>query len=293
MASRPAEAARVFISHQRDVDVRPLLDGLKDQGFDPYVLSDVAILGSELLEALRDAVKRADVVVAVLGDERPNPFFEIGVAYALGKPLLLIVPPGAELPSDLTGQIVVSARPDDLDAIRFVLDQIQRQVRSVQPEVPRPSERALGATAGAELIDRLGRLSRDARSVVSILVEAIEGSGAIAAVNLDPDQGFDLGVWSDDLAAIGGNPLVVEVKRALTPEATSQALHALAEHPTARLALVVQYDDLPRAAVETAQASYPVLTISLEQLIRRMVSASFAEVIRDLRNRSVHGALPS
>jgi hypothetical protein len=124
-----------------------------------------------------------------------------------------------------------------------------------------------------------------------------KGSGAIAAANLDPDVGFDVGVWSDDLAAIGGNPLVVEVKRNLLPEATSQALHALVQHPTARLALIVHlhtsHDDRASAAMKTVPTPYPVLTTSLEELIRRMASASFAEVVRDLRNQSVHGALPS
>jgi hypothetical protein len=297
MPNRPAAAPRVFISHQGDADIRPLLEGLRDRGTDPYVLSDVAVLGSEFVEALRNAVERADLVVAVLAGERaPNAYFAAGVAYALGKPLMLIVPPGARTPSDLVGQLVVRARPDDLDAINFVLDQVARRVQSVPPAASAPSERALGPAVVAELLERLRRESQEWEAI-AVLIEAIEASGAVAATNVDPDAGFDLGVWSDDLAAIGGNPLVVDLKREHSREATSQALHALAKHPTARLALLVYLLPSPDAVVaaerEMTRASYPVLAISLEELIRRMASASFAEVVRDLRNQSVHGRLPS
>jgi hypothetical protein len=45
--------------------------------------------------------------------------------------------------------------------------------------------------------------------------------------------------------------------------------------------------------METARTPYPALVISLEDLVRRMASAGFAEVVRHLRNQSVHGPLPS
>jgi len=134
-------------------------------------------------------------------------------------------------------------------------------------------------------------------SSIAILVEAIEASGSIAVVNTERDPGFDLGVWSDDLEAIGGNPLLVEVKRSLVPGAIDQVLHGLAAHPSTRLGLVVYLEpptgDRSPSRTELDQARFPVLVISLQQLLRRMASASFAEVVRDMRNRSVHGLSPS
>lgn len=133
-------------------------------------------------------------------------------------------------------------------------------------------------------------------SSIAVLIEAIEASGSIAVANTG-DPGFDLGVWSDDLEAIGGNPLLVEVKRSLMPGAVEQVLHGLADHPSARLGLVVYLepppgDQLP-SREELDQARFPVLVISFQQLLRRMASASFAEVVRDMRNRSAHGLRPS
>ncbi len=80
------------------------------------------------------------------------------------------------------------------------------------------------------LLARLSALGHTEASSIAVLVEAIEASGSIAVVNTERDPGFDLGVWSDDLEAIGGNPLLVEVKRSVVPGAIDQVLHGLADH---------------------------------------------------------------
>jgi hypothetical protein len=96
------------------------------------------------------------------------------------------------------------------------------------------------------------------------------------------------------LEAIGGNPLLVEVKRSFTPGAVDQVLRYLATHPTAHLGLVVYLEPTAgeRSWEAVVQARFPVLITSLGQLLRRMASASFAQVVLDMRNRSVHGTPP-
>jgi hypothetical protein len=293
-ANRAPAAQRLYVSAPADLDLRPLLDGLKRRGVEPYVLSDVAPLGAEILQSLRLAIQRADQVLVVLGDApAPNPMFEAGLALGLGKPLLIVAAPGATVPANLAGQVIARARPDDLDAINFALDQVQQRAPRDTRRTPRPGGRPLGANLVDRLLARLSASGPTEASSVAVLVEAIEASGSIAVVNTEGDRGFDLGVWSDDLEAIGGNPLLVEVKRSLVPGAVDQVLHSLADHPSARLGLVVYLEppagDQPPSRAELGQTRFPVLVISLQQLLRRMASASFAEVIRDMRSRMVHG----
>lgn len=108
---RAPAALRLYVSAPSDLDLRPLLDGLKRRGAEPYVLSDVAPLGTEILHSLRLALQGADRVLVVLGEARaPNPMFEAGLALGLGKPLLIIAAPGATVPADLAGQVIVRAR---------------------------------------------------------------------------------------------------------------------------------------------------------------------------------------
>jgi len=298
MADKAPGVPRLYVSAPNDIDLRPLLDGLKRRGTEPYVLSDVAPLGAEILQSLRLAIERADRVLVVLGDApAPNPMFEAGFALAFGKPLLIIAAPGATVPTDLAGQVIARARPDDLDAINFALDQVQQRAPLGTRRTPGPTGRPLRPDVVDRLLDRLSASASTDESSIAILAEAIEASGEVAVANTGRDAGFDLGVWSDDLEAIGGNPLLVEMKRSLVPGAVDQVLRGLAAHPSARLGLVVYLEpaagDRPPSRGELDQARFPVLVISLQELLRRMASASFAEVVRDMRNRSVHGLRPS
>jgi hypothetical protein len=294
MADTVSEAQRLYISAPSDLDLRPLLDGLKRRGADPYVLSEVAPLGADIAQSLRFAISRADRVLVVLTDKPAlNPALEAGIALALGKPLLIIAAPGSSIPSDLNGQLIAQARPDDLDAINYALDHAEAPAApsADRRSVPRPTGRPLGRDRTNQLLATLeltGEYPTE-QSAIAVILEAIEASRGVGVVSAD--SSFDLGVWSDDLDAIGGNPLLVEIKRSLTRGAVDQVLRALDAHPTARLALLVYTEPSPQA--ELARSRFPVLVISLQQLLDRMASASFAEVVRDLRNRIVHGLEPS
>jgi hypothetical protein len=57
--------------------------------------------------------------------------------------------------------------------------------------------------------------------------------------------------------------------------------------PRARVALLVSLE--PAATSLLKDIPYPVLAISLRELLESMRTASFAEVVRDLRNHAVHG----
>lgn len=69
----------------------------------------------------------------------------------------------------------------------------------------------------------LGQLSTSAslteRAALDLLTHALEDSGAVAMQSPEGDRRFDISVWSDDLDAIAANPLLIEVKRRLSPHA--------------------------------------------------------------------------
>jgi hypothetical protein len=85
------------------------------------------------------------------------------------------------------------------------------------------------------------------------------------------------------------------VTRSLAPGIIDQARADLAGHPSARLGLVVYLEvldgDRPPSPAGPGQGGRPVLAISLQQLLRGMASASFAEVIRDIGDRNAALAL--
>ena len=62
-ANSPPAPQRLYVSAPTDIDLRPLLAGLKRRGVEPYVLSDVAPLGAEIMQSLWLAIQRADQVL--------------------------------------------------------------------------------------------------------------------------------------------------------------------------------------------------------------------------------------
>lgn len=290
-ARTPAESAlrsRWFISAPAGMNLRQLIAELRRRGVSPYVLSDVAPLGASIMQSLRQAIDTADFVLVVLGtaESRQNVLFEAGMAVGRGKPVVVIADPGEAPPPDLAGLLTIRARPDDLPAISFALDQGEgRWVRTSQ------FTPATGHALGPRVDQLLGQLSTTAslteQAALDLLTQALEDSGAVAVQSPEGDRRFDIGVWSDDLDAIAANPLLIELKRRFSPHAVEQVLAYLRVSPRARVALLVFLE--PAATSLLKDVPYPVLAISLRDLLESMRTASFAEVVRDLRNHAVHG----
>ena len=69
------------------------------------VRADLAIRHERLEANLRHLVAECDVVVADVSDASPNVFFELGLAFALDKPLVLITRDLQSVPSNLRGYL--------------------------------------------------------------------------------------------------------------------------------------------------------------------------------------------
>jgi nucleoside 2-deoxyribosyltransferase len=289
---------RVFVSAPAETDVSPLIEALERRSAQPYVLSDVALLGANILDNLQEAIRRADLVVVVLvgAASSLNSAFEAGWAVASGKTVVVVADPEVQLPVDFANLLTVRARVDDISAITFALDQAEGRDTATSHSAAAVSK-ALGPRAD-ELIDRAARLMTTARpaergqAVVEILTEALESSGALPVEATRRDDWFDMAVWLDDLDGIAANPLLIEVKIKFDLSAVRQALAALTAVPNARAALIVYLESTSASRAVLQEAHFPVLAISLSDLLERMKTTSFGEVVRYLRNRSVHGWLP-
>jgi hypothetical protein len=104
------------------------------------------------------------------------------------------------------------------------------------------------------------------------------------------DEGADLAIWSDALQATVGNPLVIEIKSELpTHNVMMEAAQNFARYITAAgglwgLLLYGSGPDKPRGLPSN------VLALPIGALFKRLKTQSFEEVVRDLRNRRVHGS---
>ncbi|WP_431201573.1 hypothetical protein ACQ86E_20780 [Bradyrhizobium betae] len=136
--------------------------------------------------------------------------------------------------------------------------------------------------------------ANDFRGVERVVVQALRGSG-VDIVSEAPNQGLgaDIAVWSDALQPFVGNPLLIEVKsRFRGVDEVKRAANQLFEAVSSRGGSwgLLLYGQGPQV-IETNPKGLPptILVYSIVDLIDELRTRPFAEVIRDLRNRRVHG----
>lgn len=107
---------------------RFIAESLREIGVEPILLEETAKTGVTIVEAVQQAIERADFVIADLTGNNPNVMYELGFAHALRKPVLLMVQDGAgPILSDISGYIYLVYKPTHPDKLRL---QLQRWVSS-------------------------------------------------------------------------------------------------------------------------------------------------------------------
>lgn len=288
-----------FVSAAQGTALETLRESLLAHGVKPLVPEELSA-GTDLASEIQRQLQRADIVMAILPTAQQSNWvlFELGQAWALGKRILVIAPPGsAPLPAAMHRMLVLQTSPDNRQAIDFALEQML--AAPSPPEAVRKRDVFVSFGLGVESdvflakIEEALRLSRPA-DFERTLYEAIKQSGADVVVESpERDRGADFVVWSDVLEAFVGNPLLVEAKTKVQSSATAkQMLEQLSSCMKASNSRwsVLLYGDGP-APDDPFWSDCPpnVLLLPARSLVEALRTRTFPEVIRDLRNRRVHG----
>jgi hypothetical protein len=252
---------------------------------------------TDLAPEIAGLLAEVDLVIGVVTRERRSDWvlFELGQAWSMGKRILLFTPPNITyLPSTLQRFLTVRANLSNREAIEFALDQLlAAPERTVASEPALPPKRILGPAADRYLQGSFQVGTRMHPFELERLVADALRDGGVDVLSTKPgaNQGADLAIWSDALQPDVGNPLLVEIKSRLrdsrvAADAARQLSKQVAASGSA-WGLLLYGESTPSAA----RTSLPpnVLLLSLETLFKRMRYESFDGIVRDLRNRRVHG----
>ena len=106
-------------------NLRMLQEVLKRHGY-KTVAPDMIAPGATWLDAWREAVRRADIVVGVVDGAAlsPSVAFDLGVA-AAHRDILVVAPPECELPVELASFYVVRAPVTNAEALSFFFENFE------------------------------------------------------------------------------------------------------------------------------------------------------------------------
>jgi hypothetical protein len=297
MASGTSQLKTCFISAPVDTELGGLRAALAAHGFRVLVPQELTV-GADWASEIQKQLARADLVIGVLPAERHSPWvlFELGQASALGRRIVLIISPKAEpIPFSLHQFVVLRIDVTNTEAIEFALDQLMSAPEPAKERRTQPkSTHGLGSKADGLIATFERSLATGSWTAVQQVVgEALRTSGIdVVSDPASRDTGVDFAVWSDVLEPFVGNPLLIEVKRSLTSkEAAAHAFKQLTSYMDAsgsRWALLL-YGEGPKDEIESERTVPNVLVLSIRALLEGLRTQSFPELVRDLRNRRVHG----
>ncbi len=289
-----------FISAPAGANLSVLRAALERREFHVLVPHELAI-GTDWASEIQGQLSQADLVIGVLTSDRQSPWvlFELGQASALGRRIVLITSPKAEpIPFSLHQFLVLRTDLDNADAIGFALDQVLSAPEPSKRERSKRMKPLVGlGTKSDDFIQILERslANNDWRSLEHVVADALRSSGTdVVVTSPSHDRGVDLAVWSDVLEPFVGNPLLIEVKGRIRGKTEAkQVLRQLASYVSVAGSQwgLLLYGDGPDLEGLPSASTFPnVLVLSLRSLLENLRTRAFPELIRDLRNRRVHGA---
>lgn len=206
---------RVFLSHAATEDVSELATTLRRLGHAVEVPE--ALWGPQSFRELSsEAIRSANVLVAVLDGASANVLVEVGVAVGVGTPVVLLMSSDVRLGRELDTLPHVR-RPDDLENLNETI--MRAALARPYGHVDRESvqQAALNPEAANEFQAELRDQATGSQGIERLVVRLFEQSGAKVLQQPSPEPGSpplarpDLVVWHDDLNASFGLPLPVEI----------------------------------------------------------------------------------
>ena len=284
-----------YLTAPADSNLGILTEALRRRDIRIVVPHDLPV-ETDLAPEIASLLAHVDLVIGVMTRERRSDWvlFELGQAWAMGKRVLLFASPNITfLPSTLQRFLAVRANLSNREAIEFALDQLlaapERTVASEPASLPnelwglRPTRDLQGSFQPGTRM-RAFELER-------LVADALR-DGGVDVLSTAPGGGQGVvAIWSDALQPVVGNPLLVEIKSSLRdPGVAADAARQLSKQVTASGSYwgLLLYGERKLSAARTSLPPN-VLLLSLETLFQRMRNELFDDIVRDLRNRRVHG----
>jgi hypothetical protein len=292
-----------FVSAPAGITLEVLRESLLARDIRPLTPRELSA-GTDWATEVQRELAQADLVIGILptGQQSAWVLFELGQAWALGRRILVIAPPGSEpIPSTLQRLLVLRVTPNNRQAIDFALDQWlsaplnlskKKKKKKRKPKDLKPT--GLGAQADS-LLTRLDSSleSGEAWEFEKVVSEAIRGSGTDVVVESpERERGADLAIWSDVLEPFVGNPLLVELRLKIqTREAAARVFGQLSSYLGASdtgWALLIYGEGPLQDDHFWGECPPQILLMPARSLFETLRTQTFPEIVRDLRNRRVH-----
>ena len=295
-----------FISAPAGVNLTTIKQILLERDIEFVLPSEVLTHGQSISGKIKKLISLSDIFIAVFDDvhDNGNILFELGLAVGLKKQIIILTPPSFSLPSDLSGFLVLRVTQDNLDALGFSLDQMLAATgkKSKKRAIKKYDDFKITKKPISNKIHELKNKLNDLDSRVAdytlerFVADLLKESGiSVIQQSGKPDTGADFAIWSDELGAILGNPILIEIKRTIRDRAQARQvtnqLTRYIEKNNSKSAIVLYLEGLPSDRIQEFTNKFNILFFRLGDIVEQLQNNTFADTIRIRRNRIAHGGI--
>jgi hypothetical protein len=279
-----------FLSSPHGVDVSTLRKALRSLSIKIYDITNIGI-ATPWIHGINEMISNADFVCAVIPQgPHPNLYFELGMAYARNKPILVFTTPLAEIPSDIHYLTYIKSELDDLtliiDSLRTFLAHSKNK-----PELSYKRARSIKKKTDKHPPLELDKALTNYEQTTASLLE--DAGFIVSRQEQAADQGVDLAVWIDELTESLGNPILVEVKGRIASQLmlrdAAEQLRVYVKKIGGRCGLLIYWDNKTKEARNIAQGWPMVFCISGKDLTDLIKQKKFVKFLLQMRNSAFHG----
>lgn len=288
-----------FVSAPSGVNLSNIRSLLSEKGVKFTHPSEIILSGQNLREKISEAISQSDLFLAVFDQahESGNTFFELGIAAALKKQIIILSPSNFKIPLDLTGFLYLRADVENTEALGFAIDQLPpiRKTKKIPPK-KRSKVTKSSSIKVAELVGKFNLLGPNVTDyeLETFVEEMLKESGvSIVIVRQSKGAGADLAIWSDDLGSILGNPILIETRKNIrthdqAKKITNQLIGYL-DKTNSRSAIVLYLGGLSSREAQKSAEVFNVFFFQVGELLQQLQDRSFVEIVRTRRNIVAHG----
>jgi len=295
-----------FVSAPAGVNLTRIKQILLERDIEFIHPSEVLSHGQSISEKVSKLISLSDIFIAVFDNihENGNTLFELGLAAGYKKQIIILTPPSFSLPSDLTGYLILRVTQDNLDALGFSLDQMLtatlKKLKKRETKTYNDIKKTRKPISNKihELKIKLDELDPRVASYTleRFVADLLKESGiSVIQQSEKPDTGADFAIWSDELGAILGNPILIEIKRAISDRAqaikVTNQINRYIKKSNSKSAIVLYLEGLPSDSVQEITNKFNILFFRLGDIVEQLQNNTFADTIRIRRNVIAHGGI--
>lgn len=290
---------KCYISAPFRIDTEILKNILSEEGISTFDAFDFSI-GEEIQDLLKRKIREADFAVILLGKQKLNAFYEIGLCKGLGKPVLVITERKMDLPSFIkSNQHVVSSlvKAEYLKiAIKkfrndFVIEKKKAHKLYGRTKISTAQKSDLSSLCeDIKKIRNIGNWSEFAHIVKNVFriinIQIVEEKGKYK-------RAIDFAIWNENIGHVVGNPIFVELKYGtITTQLIKRSEAKLSDYldkSDTATALFLYLDKKGRRIKANYSIRPLILRFDAEDFVCKLTKYSLEDVILQQRNIIVHG----